>query len=123
MKEILDKVREFQNAFAQSVSDVPTMSTIDVEALRYELMREENKEYRDADNIVEKLDAVVDMLYILAGTINAHGLQDLVGPAFDLVHTNNMTKLGPDGKPIYNEIGKVIKPEGFKPVDLKPLLQ
>lgn len=122
MQEILNKVREFQEAFGQTNSETPIMVPIDVENLRYELMKEENEEYMEADNLADILDACVDMAYILAGTINAHGLQGIFMEAFNRVHENNMSKLGPDGKPIYNAVGKVIKPEGFKPVELQDLL-
>lgn len=86
-------------------------------------MKEENDEYLDSaikSDITETLDAVVDMAYVLFGTINAHGLQDLFIEAFNLVHENNMTKVV-DGKVIRNEFGKILKPEGFVPVDLKQL--
>ncbi|TXI90893.1 MAG: hypothetical protein E6Q36_00570, partial [Chryseobacterium sp.] len=74
-------------------------------------------------NKVEILDACADQLYILLGTINAHGLQDLIGPAFELVHKNNMTKVGPDGKVLRNPDGKILKPQGFVPVDLTTLFK
>lgn len=125
-KEILSKVQEFQDATEQPVSKTPCLSEDKNNTLRYQLMAEENREYLVAtiqENKVEILDAVVDMLYILAGTINQHGMQDLIEPAFDLVHKNNMTKVGPDGKVIRDADGKILKPEGFQSVDLKQLFK
>jgi predicted HAD superfamily Cof-like phosphohydrolase len=89
-------------------------------------MKEENQEYLDAakdEDIIEVLDACADQLYILCGTILKHGLQDMIVPAFNLVHANNMAKLGPDGKPIFREDGKIIKPEGFEKVERKTLFK
>ena len=125
-KTILDKVAEFQIATDQPVIDVPNLGDHKNNILRYELMREENKEYIAAcqnEDKVEILDAVVDKLYILAGTINQHGLGHLIEEAFNRVHDNNMTKVGPDGKVLRNPEGKILKPSGFKPVILTDLIQ
>lgn len=121
MKEFLNKVREFQVASEQLVNDKPTNCNYRETELRHDLMLEENEEYfeaTDAGSLIGTLDAVVDMAYILFGTINMHGLQDLFEEAFNLVHENNMTKVV-DGKVIRNEFGKILKPENFVPVDLK----
>ena len=125
-KEILSKVEEFQNATDQPVSKTPCIGEEKHATLRYQLMAEENKEYFAAcinKDKVEILDACVDMLYILSGTINSNGLQELIEPAFNLVHANNMTKVGSDGKVLRDPNGKILKPEGFKPVDLKQLFK
>jgi predicted HAD superfamily Cof-like phosphohydrolase len=124
--KILEQVAEFQNATDQIVNHEPSLISTKVANLRYELMAEENKEYFTAcisKGKVEILDACVDMLYILAGTINSNGLQELIEPAFNLVHLNNMTKVGPDGKVLRDPNGKILKPEGFKPVNLKQLFK
>lgn len=126
MTEQLALVRDFQIKFEQTLNDKPTLVSEDEYALRYNLMQEENKEYFMANeqmDMVEILDALADKLYILLGTINTHGLQDMIIPAFNLVHENNLRKLGPDGKVIKNEFGKVIKPEGFQKVELKTLFE
>lgn len=126
IKKMLQYVRSFQKASGQVVNKKPTILEIKEIQLRYDLMREENIEYRDAalsKNKVEVLDACADQLYVLLGTINTHGLQDLIGPAFELVHKNNMTKVGPDGKCLRDPDGKILKPEGFKPVDLSQLFK
>ena len=126
IKKMLQQVRSFQKASGQVVNKKPTTLEVKEVQLRYDLMREENIEYQDAGlskNKVEILDACADQLYVLLGTINAHGLQDLIGPAFELVHKNNMTKVGPDGKVLRNPDGKILKPEGFVPVDLTTLFK
>lgn len=77
-------------------------------------------EATDDKNLIETLDAVVDIAYVLFGTINMHGLQDLFEKAFNLVHENNLSKIV-DGKVIRNESGKILKPKGYVSVDLKQL--
>ena len=124
--QILEQVAEFQNATDQIVNHEPSLISTKEANLRYELMAEENIEYFTAcisKDKVEILDACVDMLYILAGTINSNGLQELIEPAFNLVHLNNMTKVGSDGKVLRDPNGKILKPEGFKPVNLKQLFK
>ena len=126
IRKMAQQVRSFQKASGQVVNKKPTDLEVKEVQLRYDLMREENIEYQDAGlskNKVEVLDACVDQLYILLGTINAHGLQDLIGQAFELVHKNNMTKVGPDGKVLRNPDGKILKPQGFVPVDLTTLFK
>ena len=126
IRKMAQQVRSFQKASGQVVNKKPTTLEVKEVQLRYDLMREENIEYQDAGlskNKVEILDACADQLYILLGTINAHGLQDLIGPAFELVHKNNMTKVGPDGKVLRNPDGKILKPQGFVPVDLSQLFK
>ncbi len=123
MKEFLNKVRDFQVASDQLVNNKPTNCNYRETELRHDLMLEENEEYfeaTDASSLIGTLDAVVDMAYILFGTINMHGLQDLFEEAFNLVHENNLSKIV-DGKVIRNEFGKILKPKNFVPVDLKQL--
>jgi predicted HAD superfamily Cof-like phosphohydrolase len=124
MKAQLAQVKDFHEKFQQSLNDKPGLLSPEESRLRFKLGEEEVVEYWDAtkeDDLVEILDALADQMYILCGTILKHGLQDMIIPAFDLVHNNNMMKLGPDGKPIFREDGKIIKPEGFKKVELKTL--
>lgn len=125
LKKILELVAEFQNATDQPVNQSPTLGDFKHSKLRFDLMKEENKEYLAAlkeGDLVEVLDAVVDELYILAGTINNHGLQNVFEAAFERVHENNMTKVV-DGKVLRNPDGKILKPAGFKPVVLTDLIQ
>jgi len=124
MKKQLVQVRAFQQAFGQTLNDKPTLLSAKESELRFKLGEEELQEYADAtsvDDVVEILDSLVDQAYILFGTVNAHGLAEKFLEAFNLVHENNMSKLDKDGKVLKNEFGKVIKPEGFVPVDLTRL--
>lgn len=126
MEKQLAQVKEFHEKFLQDMNTTPSLLSLEESQLRYKLMDEENREYKDAANdedIIEILDACADQLYILCGTILKHGLQDMIIPAFNLVHENNMAKLGPDGKPIFREDGKIIKPEGFQKVELSTLFK
>ncbi|WP_445710262.1 hypothetical protein [Flavobacterium sp.] len=120
MKKQLEAVRLFHNTYGLGVSnELKADLGIQKNALRFELMKEENEEYLDAvknNDIVEIADALGDMLYILCGTILEHGLQDKIEAVFDEIQRSNMSKLGEDGKPIYREDGKVMKgPNYFKP--------
>ncbi len=124
MKKQLAQVAAFQNATDQPVNLTPTLLTPDYEKLRFNLMKEENLEYlegTETKNLVEVLDACIDMAYVLAGTINSHGLGNIFEDAFNLVHFNNMTKVV-NGKVLRDENGKIKKPEGFQPVDLSKLI-
>jgi predicted HAD superfamily Cof-like phosphohydrolase len=121
---MLNEVREFQTVGQQIVNDLPTINSFKDCELRYKLMKEENLEYLGAcynNDKVEILDALVDKAYVLFGTINFHGMQDIFSEAFRRVHANNMTKF-PNGKVLRNLEGKIIKPEGFVPVDLSDLI-
>ena len=124
--ELLDMVAEFQTATDQTVNLEPTLLNIKESNLRYELMAEENKEYFAAvvqKDKIEVVDALVDQMYVLLGTINSHGLQSIFLEAFSRVHENNMTKVGPDGKVLRDPNGKILKPQGFKAVSLTDLIE
>lgn len=124
MKTKIEKVREFQKIGLQKVNDKPTVNEFKDCSLRFELAREENMEYISAcydGNKVEILDALVDQMYVLLGTINFHGMQDIFEEAFNRVHENNLTKF-PNGKVLRNPDGKILKPEGFKSVNLSDLV-
>ena len=126
MNKQLEQVKEFHQKFQQAMSDEPTLLSLKESRLRYKLGEEEVTEYLDAavdEDLVEVLDALADQMYILCGTILKHGLQEMIIPAFDLVHRNNMAKLGPDGNPIFREDGKIMKPEGFEKVELSTLFK
>ena len=108
-------------AFGQDVETQPTWSG--VAELRYHLIEEELKELRDAMNekdIVEIADALTDLLYVVYGAGHCFGLD--LDKCFDEVHDSNMTKLGPEGKPIYREDGKVMKGPKYRKPDLKSVL-
>ena len=121
---MLNEVREFQKTGQQIVNDLPTVNSFKDCELRYKLMKEENLEYLGAcynGDRVEILDALVDQAYVLYGSINFHGMQDVFSEAFRRVHANNMTKF-PNGEVLLSPEGKIVKPEGFLSVDLSDLI-
>jgi predicted HAD superfamily Cof-like phosphohydrolase len=122
----VQKVREFHDKFNVSQSDVPSLVSPEIQNLRHRLMKEENDEYiqsaEDGD-IVGIADAIGDMLYIAYGTACVHGLQDHISEVFNEIHRSNMSKLGPDGEPLYREDGKVLKGPGYTPPDINKILQ
>ena len=120
IKNELNAVAEFHNAFGIDSADSPIVSIPQQTViLRHNLMKEENDEYIEAaqnNDLVEVADALGDMLYILCGTILSHGMQHKITEVFNEIQRSNMSKLGADGKPIYREDGKVLKgPNYFKP--------
>ena len=120
MKHQIDSVKKFHEVYKLNYKESPIakldLATIN---LRFNLMDEENKEYLEAaqnNDLIEVADALGDMLYILCGTIIAHGMQDKIEEVFDEIQRSNMSKLGNDREPIYREDGKVMKgPNYFKP--------
>lgn len=126
MIDQIKMVEEFHIKFLQTMSDTPVNISEQEAELRYKLGKEELDEYLTAakdNDLIEVLDALADQLYILYGTITKHGLQNYIVEAFELVHKNNLAKLGPDGKPIFRADGKIIKPENFKKVELKDVFK
>ncbi|MDA0303689.1 MAG: nucleoside triphosphate pyrophosphohydrolase family protein [Bacteroidetes bacterium] len=118
--EIIDCVKEFHERFG--IANAPDLNgalPADVVRLRHRLMAEETEEYLEAAlnrDPVEIADALGDQLYILCGTILSHGMQHVIEDVFREIQSSNMSKLGPDGKPIYREDGKVMKgPSYFRP--------
>ncbi len=122
----LDSVKIFHETYGLPVKDAPDISDAKTNALRVNLLEEEVEELKEAlaaGNIVEVLDALTDIQYVLDGAYLSFGLQDLKQAAFDEVQRSNMSKLGEDGKPIVRpEDGKILKgPNYFKP-DLSKFL-
>ncbi|MGA0373069.1 MAG: hypothetical protein ACO3MA_00185 [Flavobacteriaceae bacterium] len=120
MKNELNAVAKFHDAFGIESADSPSVNIPEQTILlRHNLMKEENEEYLEAaqkNDLIEVADALGDMLYILCGTILSHGMQHKITEVFKEIQRSNMSKLGPDGKPIYREDGKVLKgPNYFKP--------
>lgn len=120
MTDTLKSVQEFHEAFDLPVLDEPGISDAKTNLLRINLLAEELEELKEAlaaGNIVEVLDALTDLQYVLDGAYLSFGLHDVKHAAFDEVHRSNMSKLGADGKPIRRpEDGKVLKgPDYFKP--------
>ena len=118
-----EKVGLFMKTFGQEVKNRPSLSSEKINNLRISLIDEELKEFKDAifnKDIKEVADALTDILYVTYGAGHAFGIN--LDDCFDEVQRSNMSKLGNDGKPIYNEHGKVMKgPNYFKP-DLKKFL-
>ena len=120
MKKQLNSVKLFHETYKLGYSLKPIANLgKEKNALRFNLMLEENDEYIGAannDDIIEVADALGDMLYILCGTIIEHGMQDIIEPIFDEIQKSNMSKLDEDGNPIFRYDGKVLKgPNYFKP--------
>lgn len=126
-QDILQDVATFHTAFKIPNADQPHADlTADECALRHRLMAEENDEYLEAamnGDLVEVADALGDQLYILAGTMMRHGMQDVIERVFQEIQSSNMSKLGEDGQPILREDGKVMKgPNYFRP-DIATILK
>ena len=115
MNKEFEEVKAFHKAFGHPVSDTPVSLTEDRAKKRYAWMLEEINEFLDAvksKDIVEQADAMIDTIYFALGTMVEMGVEP--DTLFDIVQNANMSKLWPDGKPHYNEMGKVIKPEGWQ---------
>ena len=119
-----EKVGLFMKTFGQEVKNRPSLSSEKINNLRISLIEEELKEFKDAlfnKDIKEVADALTDILYVTYGAGHAFGIN--LDDCFSEVQRSNMSKLGNDGKPIYNEHGKVMKgPDYFKP-DLAKFLR
>ena len=118
-----NKVKTFMETFSQEVKTKPSFSTNKINNLRYDLIKEELDELKDAmenNDLLEVADALTDILYVTYGAGHAFGID--LDKCFEEVQNSNMSKLGKDGKPIYNKSGKVMKgPDYFKP-DLKKFI-
>ena len=112
-----EKVKLFMNTYGQEVKDKAEFSDVKTNKLRIDLIKEELEELTQAmndKNLLEVADALTDILYVTYGAGHAFGID--LDKCFDEVQNSNMSKLGEDGKPIYNESGKVMKgPNYFKP--------
>ena len=112
-----EKVGLFMKTFGQEVKIKPSLSTDKINQLRINLSREELEEFIEAiknKDLKESVDALTDILYVTYGAGHAFGVN--LDNCFDEVQKSNMSKLEKDGKPIYNEAGKVMKgPDYFKP--------
>ena len=112
-----DKVGIFMKTFGQEIKTKPSFSSDKINKLRIDLIKEELEELTEAmqkKNLLEVADALTDILYVTYGAGHAFGIN--LDKCFDEVQNSNMSKLGEDGKPIYNESGKVMKgPNYFKP--------
>ncbi|MBD1167521.1 nucleoside triphosphate pyrophosphohydrolase family protein [Pelagibacterales bacterium SAG-MED09] len=112
-----EKVGTFMKTFGQEVKSKPSLSTDKINKLRIDLIKEELEELTKALNdkdLLEVADALTDILYVTYGAGHAFGIN--LDKCFNEVQNSNMSKLDENGKPIYNESGKVMKgPKYFKP--------
>ena len=117
-------VKKFMQTFGQEIKEKNEFPHEKIIQLRYELIKEELEELNQAikdKDMKEVADALTDILYVTYGAGHAFGID--LDKCFNEVQLSNMSKLGPDGKPIYNENGKVMKgPNYFKP-DLDKFLK
>ena len=112
-----NKVKTFMNTYGQEVKNTPEFPDSKIVQLRIDLIQEELNELKEAINnndIIEVADALTEILYVTYGAGHSFGVD--LDSCFNEVQNSNMSKLGDDGKPIYNESGKVMKgPNYFKP--------
>ena len=112
-----EKVKQFMQTFGQEVKTKASFSDEKTNQLRLDLISEELEELKNAmtsKDLLEVADALTDILYVTYGAGHAFGIN--LDKCFDEVQNSNMSKLGSNGKPIYNESGKVMKgPDYFKP--------
>ena len=112
-----ESVRKFMEIFGQEIKEKAEFPNEKITSLRYDLIKEELQELKealDSKDIKEVADALADILYVTYGAGHAFGID--LDKCFEEVQNSNMSKLGSNGKPIYNEQGKVMKgPNYFKP--------
>lgn len=123
----INKVKEFHEVFGLDYHEQPKAEIENkIIELRHRLMQEENDEYLEAAmnrDLTLIADALGDKLYILCGTIIAHGLQHKIAEVFNEIHRSNMSKLDDNGKPIYREDGKIMKSNNYFLPDIKTVLE
>lgn len=119
MKEQIKMIRDFEKAFEINPESQPPET-------KYNILLEELDEYLSAalenDN-VEIADAIGDILYITFGLVTKHGLDDKIEAIFAEIHSSNMSKLGPDNKPIRREDGKILKGSNYFRPDIAKYLE
>ncbi len=112
-----NRVKKFMQTFGQEVKTKASFPDEKIVKLRFELIKEELEELNQAikdKDLKEVADALTDILYVTYGAGHAFGIN--LDECFEEVQNSNMSKLGKDGKPIFNESGKVMKgPNYFKP--------
>ena len=116
-------VGDFMEAFGQEVQLEPTWPDFNTRELRLELIQEELDELSDAvadRDMIQIADALTDLLYVVYGAGHAFGID--LDECFQEVHSSNMSQLGPNGKPIHREDGKVMKGPGYFEPDLESIL-
>ncbi len=119
-----EKVKKFMTTFGQEVKTNPSFASEKINLLRYELIKEELDEFKLAlenNNLLEVADALTDILYVTYGAGHAFGID--LDKCFDEVQNSNMSKLDKNGKPIYNDMGKVMKGENYFKPDLSKFVK
>ena len=122
----LDMVREFHNVYGLPIATHPTLGTPKEQELRVELIQEELTELADAladGDLVEVLDALCDLQYVVDGAFWTFGFGQAKDEAMTEVHRSNLSKLDENGEVIYAPTGKVLKGPHFSPPDLKPIIE
>lgn len=124
---IINSVKEFHEVFGLDYHEAPNVQIDErIIELRHRLMAEENDEYLEAarnKDLVQVADALGDKLYILCGTIIAHGLQHKIVEVFEEIHRSNMSKLDENGLPLRREDGKVMKSHLYFTPDIQSVLE
>ena len=116
-----ESVGDFMEAFGQEVLQVPTLPDFNLAQLRLDLINEEVQELQDGfskGSMLEIADALTDILYVVYGAGHAFGID--LDECFFEVHRSNMTKLGPNGRPLYRDDGKILKGANYSKPDLTP---
>ena len=119
-----EKVGEFMKTFGQEVKSKSSLSSDKINILRINLIEEELEELKQAinqKNLLEVADALTDILYVTYGAGHAFGID--LDKCFEEVQNSNMSKLDENGKPIYNDKGKVMKGPNFSEPDLKQFVK
>ena len=119
-----EKVKQFMITFGQEVKDKPEFPNDKIVDLRIKLIEEELQELKDAikeNNLIEVADALTDILVVTYGAGIAFGIN--LDKCFEEVHRSNMSKLSAEGKPIYNEYGKVMKGPNYSKPNLKQFIE
>ncbi|MDC1059949.1 nucleoside triphosphate pyrophosphohydrolase family protein [Alphaproteobacteria bacterium] len=119
-----NKVKAFMNTYGQDVKEKASFPDDTVVQLRVDLIEEELNELKEAiknNDIVEVADALTDILYVTYGAGHSFGVN--LDKCFDEVQRSNMSKLGEDGNPIYNDSGKVMKGPNYSAPDLKKIIE
>ena len=119
-----NKVKAFMNTYGQDVNEKASFPEDAIVQLRVDLIEEELNELKEAiknNDLVEVADALTDILYVTYGAGHSFGVD--LDKCFDEVQRSNMSKLGEDGNPIYNESGKVMKGPNYSAPDLKKIIE
>lgn len=119
-----NKVKAFMNTYGQDIKEKASFPEDSIVQLRVDLIEEELNELKEAiknNDIVEVADALTDILYVTYGAGHSFGVN--LDKCFDEVQRSNMSKLGEDGNPIYNDSGKVMKGPNYSAPNLKKIIE